>query len=399
MMTPTNDTPSALSNPPLMEARRQAERDMDDSSVRTLQDKSIVNKDLFMEDLDHPLPLNEDEIFYKNYYLAGRNPDPSVLKEFLQAVDLEDATKRHLIIHELLPEIISYEMYDSEYFKEGIDKNVMLIRHNRYTPAFLHRHDFFEIIYVYKGHCVQNIGLDRKQFTEGDLIFIAPGIYHTMEVFDDTSIILNILLRKGTFYQMFRPLMGGHNLISEFFSRGMYHSEKIRYLVFHKGLKNPAETRRRINYLWLEQLHEDMFSDQILVGVLIFFISTVMRNDQDIMESSLSDSGSESKEDFQILRYMQDHLADVTLNDIADHFGFSVSHCSRLIKSSTGQSFNDWKRSLRIRKAEQLLIGSKKSVAEIGAELGFENPESFIRSFKKELHITPAKYRKQAVKS
>ena len=117
------------------------------------------------------------------------------------------------------------------------------------------------------------------------------------------------------------------------------------------------------------------------------------------MESSLSDSGSESKEDFQILRYMQDHLADVTLNDIADHFGFSVSHCSRLIKSSTGQSFNDWKRSLRVRRAEQLLIGSKKSVAEIGEELGFENPESFIRSFKKELHITPAKYRKQAAKS
>lgn len=54
---------------------------------------------------------------------------------------------------------------------------------------------------------------------------------------------------------------------------------------------------------------------------------------------------------------------------------------------------------MRVRRAEQLLIGSKKSVAEIGAELGFENPESFIRSFKKELHITPAKYRKQAVKS
>ena len=59
-MNPATDTPSALSNPLLMEARRQVERDMDDSSVRTLQDKSIVNKDLFMEDLDHPLPLNED---------------------------------------------------------------------------------------------------------------------------------------------------------------------------------------------------------------------------------------------------------------------------------------------------------------------------------------------------
>ena len=36
----------------------------------------------------------------------------------------------------------------------------------------------------------------EKDFTEGDLIFIALGVYHTMEVFDDNSIVFNILLRK-----------------------------------------------------------------------------------------------------------------------------------------------------------------------------------------------------------
>lgn len=153
------------------------------------------------------------------------------------------------------------------------------------------------------------------------------------------------------------------------------------------------DARRRIDYLWREQMHNDMFSDQILVGLLIFLISMIMRNDQDVMESSLSETHSDRREDFQVLRYIEDHLSEVTLNDIADHFGFSVSHCSRLIKASTGQSFNDWKRALRIRRAEQLLMGTKTPVSEI--KLGFENPESFIRAFKKELHITPAKYRKQ----
>ncbi len=85
---------------------------------------------------------------------------------------------------------------------------------------------------------------------------------------------------------------------------------------------------------------------------------------------------------------MQSHLEDVTLQDIADHFGFSLSYCSRLIKSTTGQSFNDWKRLLRIQKAERLLVNTQKSVADISEILGYENPETFIRAFKKELHIT-----------
>lgn len=87
------------------------------------------------------------------------------------------------------------------------------------------------------------------------------------------------------------------------------------------------------------------------------------------------------------------YLDTITLQGVADHFGFSLSYCSRLIKSSTGQSFNAWKRLLRIQKAEHMLRNTTKSVAAISDTLGYENPETFIRAFKKELHTTPAKYR------
>ena len=117
--------------------------------------------------------LNEDEKFYKAYYKASASS--ADLKKFLKTVDVADAIRRHLIIPELLPDIISYEMNDDEYFGDN-DRNVYISKHNRYTPSFLHKHDFFEIIFVFTGSCTQTISVERKLFHEGDLIFIAPGV-------------------------------------------------------------------------------------------------------------------------------------------------------------------------------------------------------------------------------
>ena len=57
-------------------------------------------------------------------------------------------------------------------------------------------------------------------------------------------------------------------------------------------------------------------------------------------------------------------------------------------------SFNDWKRTLRIRRAENMLINTSKTVNEISLSLGYENTETFIRLFRKELHVTPGEYRR-----
>ncbi|MDO4942300.1 MAG: AraC family transcriptional regulator [Lachnospiraceae bacterium] len=342
--------------------------------------------------LNQIIYLNQDEQFYKDYYEASASH--ASLKKFLSSVDIEDAIDRHLVIPELLPEIISYEMNDDEYFSENDGRNVFISRHNRYTPAFMHRHDFFEIIFVFTGKCTQTIGLSRKQFKEGDVIFIAPGIYHTMEVFDDDSAVFNILLRKSTFYQMFTPLMKGHDLLSKFFSEGLYNSQQIEYVIFHPGQTDLIELQNQLLELYKEHLFHDAYSDQIMVGLLTRLNAKIMREHHDTMESSYSENDHRSQEHFMVMSYIQEHLTTVTLTDVASHFGFSTSYCSRLIKSSTGQGFNEWKRMLRMRHAEQMLLNTKKSISEISASLGYENPETFIRAFKKELHMTPSKYRK-----
>ena len=335
------------------------------------------------------LNLNEDELFYKAYFQASKNS--TSLKNFLKTVNLKEAKKRRLIIPELIPETISYQMRDEEYFSADKQKNVFISIHNRYTPAFTHRHIFFEIAYVYSGFCFQNIGEKRIKFSQGDFIFIAPGVYHTMEVFDDKSIIFNILIRKGTFHQVFLPLAKGKDIQSKFFREGLYDAHRIEYLVYHTKDKK----KDFIKKIYEEQLINDDYSDQILIGMLIILTADIMRNFQNNMSCAYSRKTIENNKGFAVLAYMQENSESLNLKEMAARLNCSISHCSRLIRNSTGMSFNDWKRVLRIRKAENMLINTKKSINEISLALGYENTETFIRLFRKELHITPKKYREE----
>lgn len=350
------------------------------------------------ETLGHISEMNRDEKFYKAYYQAGKSEE--TLRKFLQNVDKEDAVQRHLVIPELLPDIISYNMYDNEYFSENDGRNVFISRHNRYTPGFTHKHDFFEIVYVYEGKCNQNIGLARLSFHEGDFIFIAPGVFHNIEVFDDKTAVFNILLRKATFYQMFAPLMKENDIISEFFSEGLYNSQHINYLIFHTGgevkrREDEANIRKIMMQLYQEHLFHDACSDQIMIGMMTMMVGFITRYYISSMESSLTDHVRQAPDHFLVLNYIQSNLNTVTLSGVAEHFGFSVSYCSRLIKSSTGLAFHEWKNALRMRRAERMLLNTKKTVAVISEELGYMNPETFIRCFKKFTNITPTQYRKQ----
>lgn len=341
------------------------------------------------EILDKIALMNEDEIFYKTYYEARRTP--LSLKQFLSKLNPEEIKQRHLIVPEISPELIPYVMDDQEYFDRNNRQSVYVSRHNRYTPAFLHKHVFFEIVFVLSGHCVQAIGLDTHRFQEGDVVLIAPDTFHTMEVFDDDSLVINILLRHSTFHEMFAPLTSGNDFLSEFFASGLYASNQFQYMAFHSG-KDPF-LKEELLKICEEWMHPDKYTDQILVGILTMVFAYLMRHYADSLENSIS-LQTAMHDDFLIMNYMQENIQSVTLADVAKHFNFSVSYCSRLIKSSTGVGFNDWKRTLRLRRAEHLLLSSNYTIAQISDSVGYSNPESFIRTFKKEFHLSPSEYRK-----
>ncbi|ANF94683.1 AraC family transcriptional regulator [Paenibacillus bovis] len=98
----------------------------------------------------------------------------------------------------------------------------------------------------------------------------------------------------------------------------------------------------------------------------------------------------------RIKQYMLEHLSDnIGLPDVAEYVQLSVSSVSMLFKEQTGSTIYDYLTRLRLDRACELLRHSNLKIADIAAQVGYQNENSFIRTFRKHKSITPGKYREQ----
>lgn len=103
-------------------------------------------------------------------------------------------------------------------------------------------------------------------------------------------------------------------------------------------------------------------------------------------------------------KFLKDALGIVERH--LDEPGFSVEEFSReifmnrvtlyrKILSLTGKTPIEFIRSIRLKRAAQLLEKSGKSIAEIAYEVGFNNPKVFSKFFKEEFDLLPSQYNKK----
>jgi len=83
----------------------------------------------------------------------------------------------------------------------------------------------------------------------------------------------------------------------------------------------------------------------------------------------------------------------ITLEDVAGQVCLSPKYFSRIFKEITGQGYNEYRLSVKIAQASELLKNSDYTVTAIANRLGYQNLESFIRMFEKITHSSPMQYR------
>ena len=99
----------------------------------------------------------------------------------------------------------------------------------------------------------------------------------------------------------------------------------------------------------------------------------------------------------QVVRHIREHIAEpLTAKGIAAAEGISVPHLRRVFKERTGGlNLAKFIRSLRVKRAYEMLMHSDLNVGEIATRCGFSNPFIFSRAFKRLSGLSPANYRKQ----
>lgn len=98
----------------------------------------------------------------------------------------------------------------------------------------------------------------------------------------------------------------------------------------------------------------------------------------------------------QVFDYiLKDLNEELRMSVIARQLEMSEPAFSRFFKRTTGHTFVDLTRKLRIQRACRLLLQSRLSVSDICFEVGYANLSNFNRHFRHEMAETPSEYRKR----
>lgn len=327
---------------------------------------------------------NSDELFYREYYNCADKEQKNAL---IERIGRSEIINRCLLIPEINADFLTpFDMGEGIFATKG-KRHICLSKHNRYTPEFLHSHTYFELIYVLSGSCKHTISGQSTNLAQGSFCIVAPKTYHSIGVFDD-SIVLNILIRKSTIENYYPLLLKGKNIFSEFFINcifGKVHAPCLKY-----SIECESSLQNLIREMYCEQLENKPYSEEIISSIMQIFLYRLARCGNECL---MATPYALKNDDAKIYRYFLENYQSATLNDLASHLGYTPTYCSAYVKKVTGQSFSKLRSVFLMKKATQMLENTKLSIVDISDTLGYSESESFIRAFRNEFGISPAKYR------
>jgi AraC-like DNA-binding protein len=101
------------------------------------------------------------------------------------------------------------------------------------------------------------------------------------------------------------------------------------------------------------------------------------------------------------IRMIEDHIADPEFDvpTLASEIGMSQPILYKKIRALTGLSVNDFIKSLRLKRADQLLKAGMGSIAEVAYSVGFNDRKYFSIEFKKQFGKSPTAHLDNLTKS
>jgi two-component system, response regulator YesN len=105
-----------------------------------------------------------------------------------------------------------------------------------------------------------------------------------------------------------------------------------------------------------------------------------------------------SKDEYAIQRaksYVNNNFAgNASVSELSERLGLHPNYFSSLFKHRTGQTFSDYLRSVRIKKAMELMTTTNLKVYEIACQVGYNDNAQFYRAFRQVTGVPPGQFKK-----
>ena len=267
------------------------------------------------------------------------------------------------------------------------DEDIMIVAYQYSARShILHRHDYFYFNYCYKGVHEYSTEKNKIVVSENDIYAGQPFVSHRhLPEKSEDGVLVCIFIRPELVYKTLLPYINTSESMTNFLIRPS--ADRFSEESIHFNLKNDYNIRKLIELMIIEYANSTENTQSILRSLTSAMIMQVARkySHQQDKPQTLSLSS-------QIIKYIGENDATVTLQEVATKFSYHPNYISALLKKEIGKSFSQVLLEKRMEHALVLLQGTNLRVDSISRMLGYSSPSNFHKAFKSYYGKTPREY-------
>ncbi len=250
----------------------------------------------------------------------------------------------------------------------------------------------FYSIALKRTNAKMKYGQQEYDFDEGVLAFIAPN--------QILSIVLeeNEVLQHSGWLLIFHPDFLWNTSLAKKIKQYDYFGYQLTEAL-HLSDKEETMLRGIIENI-NQEYHSniDKLSQDVIIAQLELFLTYAERFYQrQFITRKISNHTILDRLEILLAAYFKSDDVAVkglpTVQDVSEKLNISPNYLSRLLKTLTGQSTQQFIHDKLIDLAKEKLSTTDLSVNEIAYELGFEHAQSFSKLFKTKTHLSPLEFR------
>lgn len=240
-----------------------------------------------------------------------------------------------------------------------------------------HYHDFYEIVYVYSGGCVQVINSVPQSFSAGDITMLCPGTAHYFKDQQPNTSVISLSIKKEEMERFIYP-----------YARDEHFIKNDAPITVHLDLSE----QRNIQNAYLpiisapQELQEAYCKILLGVAVPLFYSKFIIRSD--------NKSGAPQAFTLLLSAMMEPENIKKGIDAMIEISNFSHSHLCRIFKQYMNVSPHQYITSLRMNYAFDLVTSSDMPFENIAESIGYASFSHFSHKFKDTYRKTPANMRK-----
>jgi AraC-like DNA-binding protein len=258
-------------------------------------------------------------------------------------------------------------------------------------PRGLHKHTFFELIYIVAGTGRQYINDIGFSYKPGNIFIVAPNDNHVFKIDQPTQFFFirfnNVFVKSSkTENDLIQRL--------ELILQNARHEPGC----ILKNDNDKTSITQLMEILIGEHLHHDIYHHELISQLVNTVLIITARNMTRTFPRKIDETSE--KKAIDILQYIQANIyfpEKLRAEQISKNFGIAETYLGSYFKKHANESLQQYILNYKLKLIENRLLQTSMRITEIADEFGFTDKSHLNRIFKKYKGTNPTEFKKKGI--